>query len=314
MTAVTAAARAESVESVTQAVLEALASPHSRRAYAKALADFLAWSAGRGPLHKPLVVAYRAHLQQSGLSAATVNLRLAAVRKLAAEAADRGWLSGEAAAAVGTVKGARRLGVRAGNWLDRSQAEQLLALPDTSTPRGKRDRALLALLIGCGLRRAEAVSLTPAHLQWRDGRWVILDLAGKHGRLRSVPMPAWAKLAVDEWTAVAPPDGPAAPLFRALDRAGNPARSAALTPQSLYDTVAAYAARLTTPVAPHDLRRTFGKLAHQGGAPIEQIQLSYGHASLTTTERYLGVRQDFVDAPCDRLGLWEPEKAKRKAV
>jgi integrase len=56
-------------------------------------------------------------------------------------------------------------------------------------------------------------------------------------------------------------------------------------------------------LGPHDLRRTFGKLAHKGGSPLEQIQLSFGHASLTTTERYLGVRMDFADAPCDRLGL-----------
>jgi len=51
------------------------------------------------------------------------------------------------------------------------------------------------------------------------------------------------------------------------------------------------------------LRRTFGKLAHQGGARIEQIQRSYGHATIQTTERYLGVEQDLVDAPCDHLRL-----------
>jgi integrase len=56
-------------------------------------------------------------------------------------------------------------------------------------------------------------------------------------------------------------------------------------------------------LAPHDLRRTFAKLAHKGHAALEQIQLSLGHASVTTTERYLGVRQDLTDAPCDHLGL-----------
>jgi integrase len=54
-------------------------------------------------------------------------------------------------------------------------------------------------------------------------------------------------------------------------------------------------------VKPHDLRRTFGKLAHKGGARIEQIQRSCGHASIQTTERYLGVEQDLADAPCDHL-------------
>jgi integrase len=56
-------------------------------------------------------------------------------------------------------------------------------------------------------------------------------------------------------------------------------------------------------LAPHDLRRTFAKLAHKGRAPLEQIQLSLGHASIQTTERYLGVRQDLQDAPCDYLGI-----------
>ncbi len=55
-------------------------------------------------------------------------------------------------------------------------------------------------------------------------------------------------------------------------------------------------------IGPHDLRRTFGKLAHKGNAALEQIQLSLGHASVIT-ERYLGVRQNLNDAPCDHLGL-----------
>jgi integrase len=54
---------------------------------------------------------------------------------------------------------------------------------------------------------------------------------------------------------------------------------------------------------PHDLRRSFAKFAHIGLAPLEQIQLSLGHASVVTTEIYLGVKQNLHDAPCDRLGL-----------
>jgi integrase len=57
------------------------------------------------------------------------------------------------------------------------------------------------------------------------------------------------------------------------------------------------------PLAPHDLRRSYAKLAHKGRAALEQIQLSLGHASIVTTERYLGVRQDLIDAPCDHLGI-----------
>jgi integrase len=56
-------------------------------------------------------------------------------------------------------------------------------------------------------------------------------------------------------------------------------------------------------IAPHDLKRTFAKLAHKGGTGLEQIQLSLGHASIQTTERYLGVEQDLIVVPCDHLGL-----------
>ena len=76
-----------------------------------------------------------------------------------------------------------------------------------------------------------------------------------------------------------------------------------MTSQAVFDVVAEYAKPLGIDVKPHDLRRTFAQLAHKGDAPLEQIQLSLGHASVQTTERYLGVKQDLTSAPCDVLGL-----------
>jgi integrase len=77
-----------------------------------------------------------------------------------------------------------------------------------------------------------------------------------------------------------------------------------LLPQNVMEAVVKYGKRIgVAKLAPHDLRRTFAKLAHRGRAALEQIQLSLGHASIMTTERYLGVRQDLQDAPCDHLGL-----------
>lgn len=77
-----------------------------------------------------------------------------------------------------------------------------------------------------------------------------------------------------------------------------------ITPQAIRDIVNSYALKLENQgIAPHDLRRTFAKLAHKGGSPIDQIQLSLGHDSIQTTEKYLGVEQDLTDAPCDHLGL-----------
>lgn len=78
-----------------------------------------------------------------------------------------------------------------------------------------------------------------------------------------------------------------------------------MTEQGIYNLVTQYSAAPAGvgKIAPHDLRRTFAKLAHKGGPGLDQIQLSLGHSSIQTTERYLGTEQDLTDAPCDHLGL-----------
>ena len=126
-------------------VLDSLSSPHSKRAYEKALDDFQRWGVRTevAGFSKATVQAYRAALEASGLAASSINVRMSALRKLASEASDNGALAADVAAAVSRVKGVPHLGVRAGNWLTRDQAEQLLGLPDRSTNKGKRDRALL---------------------------------------------------------------------------------------------------------------------------------------------------------------------------
>lgn len=284
-------------------VLDAITSPHSRRAYARAIEGFLAWYAaeGRGePLSKALVQRHRARLEGQGLAPSSINQRLSAIRRLAAEAADNGLLAPELAAGVARVKGVRQAGVRLGNWLTREQAERLLALPGRATLKGLRDGALLALLVGCGLRREEMAALTIDRIQQREGRWIVADLVGKGGRVRSVPMAAWTKAAVDRWTAAAGiVDGR---LLRPINKAGRIVGQG-MTAQSVYEIITGYAAQVGVRFAPHDLRRTYAKLAHRGGARLEQIQRNLGHASLTTTEDYLGVELDLHDAPCDHLGL-----------
>jgi integrase len=125
------------------------------------------------------VLRYRLELESRRLSSSTINLRLAAVRRLAYEAADTGLLSPELAAGIGRVKGAKRVGVRLGNWLSADEVKQLLRSPDLHVLKGKRDRAMIAVLAGCGLRRSEVAHLSISDIQKRDERWVIVDLYGK---------------------------------------------------------------------------------------------------------------------------------------
>ena len=284
-------------------VLDGLPSEHSRRAYERALADFFHRhrGVGRPQLNKAVVQRYAAQLRDAGLSPSSINQRLSAIRKLAAEAADNGALDPVVANGIRAVKGARQEGRRTGNWLTREQAQSWLGAPNTRTLKGLRDRALLAVLIGCGLRRAEAAGLSFDHIQQRDGRWVLVDLIGKRDKVRSVPMPNWTKAAIDVWSSRAGIGGGL--VFRAVNK-GDHVVGDRVTPQAIRNIVAGYAERLKhAGVAPHDLRRTFAKLAYKGGAALDQIQLSLGHESIQTTENYLGVEQDLTDAPCDHLGL-----------
>jgi len=134
------------------AVLNTLSSPDSQRSYRFAINDFIAWycSEPRLAFNKTVVLRYRLQLEARCLASSTINLRLAAVRRLAYEAADTGLLSPELAAGIRRVKGAKKLGIRLGNGLSPDQAKRLLRSPNVETVRGKRDRAMLASHSGAG--------------------------------------------------------------------------------------------------------------------------------------------------------------------
>lgn len=285
-------------------VTDSVPSERSKRSYAFGIEDFIRWFRDTKPdtgFSKATVNAYRSYLEAAGKAPSTVNARIVAIRKLAVEAADNGFIPVEVANAISRVKGAHQQGRRIGNWLTVQQAEDFIQEPPCYTLKGRRDRALLAVMFGCGLRRDETASLTVDHIQMREGRWVIVDLIGKGGRIRSVPMPSWAKVAIDVWLEAA--NISKGRIFRAVT-AGDNVHGDGMSDHAVFQAVRLYAKALgLTRFAPHDIRRTYAKLSYKGRAPLEQIQISLGHASIQTTERYLGVTQDFTDAPCDHLGL-----------
>jgi site-specific recombinase XerD len=297
-----AAVTATNIQPVIRLVTDSVTSPHTKRAYERALTDFMTWhqEMGQSGFNKAIVQAHVTALRSDGVSASSINQRLTAIRKLATELADNGVIDHSTAQAVSRVEGVRREGKRLGNWLTKEQAQRLLQLPNVETIKGLRDRAILAVLLGCGLRREECATLNVAHIQQRDGRWVIVDLVGKRSKTRSVPMPSWCKMAIDQYVTAA--DIAGGVLFRSVRR-GDHLQEDGMTAQAIFDVVKTYAQQVGVEVRPHDLRRTFAKLAHKGNSPIEQIQLSLGHSSVQTTERYIGVQQDLHSAPCDALGL-----------
>jgi site-specific recombinase XerD len=274
------------------AVLNSLGSPASRRVYEYAIDQFIAWycSEPRLAFNRIVVVRYRMHLESRGLAANTINQQLAAVRRLAHEAADSGLLSPELAAGISRVKGVKQLGFRSGNWLSAEQSSEVLKHAYGNSMRAKRDSAMLAMLFGCGFRRSELVGLELDDIQMRQGHRAVVDLIGKGGHIRTVPIPEWVKVALDQWTGAARvTEGR---IFRAVARTGK------TWGNGISQNVVWYVVRTCCQraglehIAPHDLRRTCAKLCHDRGGELEQIQFLLGHASVQTTERYLGCKQN----------------------
>src|SRR5580692_12287983 len=148
-------------------VLDSVSSPITKRVYNLGLDEFFAWFGlePRAGFTKATVSAWRVALEARGLGPISINVRITAVRKLAVEAADNGLLAPELASGIARIKGVRSHGVRVGNWLSLQQAQPLLNAPDVRTKKGLRDRAMLATLLGCGLRRSELAALTMKHVQ-----------------------------------------------------------------------------------------------------------------------------------------------------
>ena len=235
-------------------VLDSVSSPITKRVYNMALDEFLAWfqQAPRPGFTKATVSAWRVSLEARGLGSSSIIIRMSAIRKLAAEAADNGLLAPELAAGIARVRSAKSVGIRVGNWLSVRQAQSLLNTPDVNTMKGLRDRAILAVLLGCGLRRSEVAALTFTHVQQRDGRWCIVDLCGKHGRVRTAPMPTWVKVAIDAWMSAAGiTDGH---VFRPVNRADQVGPEG-LGEKVVWQLIKPYAETAGVPgIAPHDLR------------------------------------------------------------
>jgi integrase len=193
---------------------------------------------------------------------------------------------------------------RLGNWLTRAQAKELLAVPDRSTLKGKRDYVIFALLVGCALRRQELAQLDVEKIQMREGRWVIADLRGKGGRIRTVAIPIWIKQAIDVWTTAA--DVQKGRLLRSVVKGGK-IKGETLTDWSVWSvwSVVEQSAKEIgiDAFGAHDLRRTCAKLCRNNGGDLEQIKFLLAHSSIQTTERYLGSDQEIAIAVNDKLGL-----------
>lgn len=172
-------------------------------------------------------------------------------------------------------------------FLTLNEVESLLAAPDPGEPRGVRDRAMLEVLYGAGLRVSELVSLKPGDINLEDG---FLICKGKGGKERIVPLGTSACRAVRDYLAEARPrfdKGSVGPLF--LTRRGG-----AFTRQGFWKLLKqhARAAGVASKISPHVLRHSFATHLLERGADLRSVQLMLGHSQITTTQIYTHVSRD----------------------
>jgi site-specific recombinase XerD len=294
------------IEKFIGRILDGVQSDNTRRGYRRAINAFVVFKGERPgePLSKGLLNEFKASMKAEGRGDAAINQALSAVRYFLRESAADGMIDATEADRACQVKGIQRRGVRAGNWLDKRQTEALIAAPDSSTALAIRDRAILACLIGAGLRRSECASLTVEHFQQRESRWVIVDIIGKRNKARTIPIPSWCKAIVDQWTTAAGISSGV--IFRQASWSKDKfvVSETGLSDKGIARAVARWTREMgLVGIAAHDLRRTFAKLARSGGGDLEQIQLALGHESLKTTQDYLGSKLSYSDSAADRLGL-----------
>lgn len=268
-----------------------LDNPRTRRAYRGDLAEFMAFVGIAAPeqfrgVTRAHVLAWRQALEQRGLNGASIRRKLAALSSLYEYLCDRH------AVTHNPVKGVKRPRVESYEGktpaLADGQARQLLDAPDAKTLKGRRDRAILAVLLYHGLRRAELCALDVGDLQERRGV-KHLRVQGKGGKLRYVPLHPAAAARIEDYLAHAGHAGDKpSPLFRALR---NPRADGRLGAQGVYTNVVLHYGRalgLTDlPLfGPHAMRATAATNALEHGADIAKVQEWLGHANIQTTRVY----------------------------
>lgn len=280
----------QQIDSVLEATLNSVGRG-SRRAYQVAIRAYFDW-ASRQPQPDPYssLLAYRKALEDSNLQSATINRDLSALRAFFRSAFNMGLIDQLLYSRVREIKNIPSRGNKKGHWLSLEEARSLLNAPDQETWIGRRDRAILAVMIGCGLRRSEVANLRWDHLQQLpDGTWEIVNLVGKHNRVRTVPVQKWVSGYISHFTEINVRlylGANSNQVFVSIDRYGN--RHTTISTNAIWNIVQQYAAQVgINKLAPHDLRRTFANLIRDGGGELEEVQQLLGHASIATTQKYL---------------------------
>ena len=196
--------------------------------------------------------------------------------------------------------------------LTQRQAERLMEAPSSTSPLGQRERAILELLYGCGIRRGECERLEVSDLDLQQGTLLVKDSKGKRDRL--VPLPGRAAAALDLYLRESRPElleDPREPALFLSSAAGS--RGRRLSAGALNRVLAKHARAAGLPhVHPHALRHTCATHLLQGGADLKHVQELLGHRSISSTVAYtrVGVRDllEVLDRAHPRERRWRASR------
>lgn len=262
-------------------------SSRTQKEYTRAIESYWQYSGGR--LDRETVQAYAAREKARGIAAVSVNQQLSAIRTLAKEAGMRGLLDHQTAYGIAQVANEKKHGQKLGNWLTEEQAIRLV-----QSIKGQRDKALVGLLLGAGLRRTEALLVKWAHIQYREGR-MVAEIHGKGNKPRVIAIPKWAEVELLRLKEQS---------YLGQDMAGAYVFGG-ISGQRIYEIVVNWAKKAGYEFSPHDLRRSFARIARNKGASLESIQAQLGHSSIVTTSLYVGQTEHIKpgEAACDRWNV-----------
>ena len=246
------------------------------------------------------VLAFRTRQMEKGLSPATVNLQICTLRMVAKQAWLKGMMSIETYSAIREVKSVRGSRVSKGRALNTRETGKLIASSELKgTSIGVRDAAIIALAVGCGMRRAEIATLKLSDIN-HDTR--IITILGKGNKQRKVAPSndAWERL--KDWLSLRGEEG-GENVFVAVKKGDNIQPYWAITASAIYQLLKSRAGdSQVSAFTPHDLRRTFATRLLESGADINTVRQAMGHSSVITTQRY------------DRRGERTVEEATRKVA
>jgi len=293
------------IQKMVMSVVNQRQNQNSRQTYYTALTKFFDWyvAGDNEGINANIIREYLLYLENYGKSKATISTSLSVLRQLFKDLRRLEVIDEKIYNDLLEIKFKKPLGQRHKTWLEQEEVQKLLNNLNSGKMSIVRDRALIAVMTGCGLRRFEISDLKITQMKQVQGRWAFTDIKGKGERYRTVAIPEYAVKCLEKWLVISKTVGKTDRIFFSIRKNGDIGNTM-ITPQGIRDIVAKHSKNiLDKHILPHDLRRTYAQLSYKAGAPLRQVQLSLGHSSIRTTEIYLGLDQDLNNAPGDYLDI-----------